>query len=285
VDVELRAGSAPPVRYPVVELTRGGLFLRSEGPLPKLLSRVRISLGHPTLRARLELAAEIVRQVSADEAAAWRMSPGFAVQFLELAPEARAALAVLETDERRDVVAPRRPATGDERLRLLEGRAGESYYGFLGLAADAEFTEIRRAARALRDELETLRIRPLAADQPARATALLGRLDAAQSALGAPASRLAYDARRGNALGVSRCVAAGVPPALVAARREELLSEHPERRAEASRQLARAQVARKLGNGKAALVAYEAALAADPLDLSTLERYLALRGEVEGRSR
>jgi hypothetical protein len=36
-------------------------------------------------------------------------------------------------------------------------------------------------------------------------------------------------------------------------------------------------VARKLGNVSAATAAYEAALAADPLDLKTLEAYVTLR--------
>ena len=71
-------------------------------------------------------------------------------------------------------------------------------------------------------------------------------------------------------------VAAGVPRALVDARRAELLRAAPARTGEAERQLARAEVARKLGNAPAALAAYEAALAADPLDVATLDAYLAL---------
>jgi serine/threonine-protein kinase len=272
LEILVRAGSGAPRRLAVVEIWRAGLFIRADTDLPPLLSRVRLSLAHPALGARLELAGEVVRHVSAADAAAWRMAPGFAVQLVDVSPEAKAALAGIADEGARREHAPARTAeTGDARLRTLEERAGLDHYAFLGLPPDAEFAEVRRAARAIREDLETFRARPLDADQPRRASALLARLEAAQGALGAPASRLAYDAQRGNARGVARCVAAGLPDALVAARREALLRAHPERKAEAERQLARAEVARKLGNAQAAAAAYEAALAADPLDLATLE--------------
>jgi serine/threonine-protein kinase len=274
LEVELRAPGAAPRRFPVVELGRAGLFLRAEADLPPVLSRVALALAHPAVRAPLELAGEVVRHVSPAEAAAWRMSPGFAVQLVELAPEAKAALAAI-ADETRSTPAPARTAeSGDARLRTLEGRSRADPYVFLALPPGAEFGEIRRAVHALREELEAVRARPLAADQPARATALLARVEAAHATIGAPSARLAYDAQRGNALGVARCVAAGIPSALVEARREALLRQQPERAREAQRQLARAEVARKLGNADAARAAYEAALAADPFDRAALEAYL-----------
>jgi serine/threonine-protein kinase len=229
------------------------------------------------LRAKVQLEAEVVRHVSPADAPAWRMTPGYAVQFVNPTPEARAALGALADELRRETpppAAPPSPAAIAERLAALEARP-DSSYALLGVAADAEFSDVRRALRALREELEGLRARPQAADHPARVTALLARLEAAQDALGTPAARLAHDARTGNAGGVSRCVAAGVPAALVAARRRELHAEFPERAAEARRQLARAEVARKLGNAAAARRAYEAALAADPLDLDAHAAYAA----------
>jgi serine/threonine-protein kinase len=267
--VEVAAAGGMPVRTPAVELTRGGLFLRAEGALPPLRARVRLALAHPSLRARVELEGEVVRHVSAAEAAAWRMTPGFAVQFVTPSPEARAAIGALADELRRDTPPPAAvpsPNAIAERLAALEAR-GDAPYALLGVPSDAEFADVRRALRALRDELEAIRARPLAADHPARATALLVRLEAAQDALGTPAARLAHDARAGNVGGVARCIAAGVPAALVAARRRELLAEFPARAAEARRQLARAQVARKLGNAAAAREAYGAALEADPLDV------------------
>ena len=281
--VDLLSPGGAPERLPVVELTRGGIFLRAERKLPALRTRVKLALSHPSLRARLELEGEVVRHVSPSEAAAWHSAPGFAVQFASPAPEVRAAIGALADELRRDTPRPAPPPSReavDARLAILEARRSDSHYAFLGLQPDAEFAEIRSAIRIAREELEGLRMRPLAPEHPGRATALLARVEAAQDALGAPAPRLAYDARRGNAGGVGRCLAAGVPAPLVEARRRELLAEKPERAAEAQRQLARAEVARKLGNADAAAQAYEAALAADPLDVATHEAYAAFRRKV-----
>jgi len=279
--VELAAGPEGRRSLPAVELTRAGLYLRAEARLPPLFSRVKLSLSHPTLRGPLALEAEVVRHVLPAEAAAFRMAPGFALQLVDLPPEARAAVVALA-----DAVSPRQAAptaappgaeAAGARLAELEGRAGKDPYLLLGLAPDAEFAEVRRAARALREEIELLRAHPQHPAHPARATALLGRVEAAQAALGAPAPRLSLDARSGNWRGVRRSLAAGVPEALVAARREELLRAEPGRAAEAQRQLARAQVAGKLGNWEAAAAAWEAALAADPLDGKAMDGYLAFR--------
>ena len=278
LEADVRAGATAPVRLPVHELTRSGAFLRADGALPPLLSRLKLAIAHPSLRNPLALAAEVVRHVSPAEAVAWRMVPGFAVQFVDLTPGDRAALATLADGRRRDTPAAAAGLTGEPLLRTFEARARGSHYAFLAVAPDAELADVRRAAKGMRDALEASRARPLAADHPGRATGLLVRLEAAAAALATAAARLAHDAEHGNVLGVARCLAAGVPRALVDARRAELLRGAPERAAEASRQRARAEVARKLGNARAALDAYEAALAADPLDVATLDTYLALRG-------
>jgi serine/threonine-protein kinase len=281
LDVTLPGGG--PRRLPVVELTRGGIFVRAEQGLPPLRARLKLALAHPSLRAGLELEGEVVRHVSPAEAASWRTAPGFAVQFASPTPEVRAAISALADEMRRDTPPPAPPPSAeavDARLALLESRKGETHYAFLGIPPDAEFGEIRRAVRTAREGLEAVRARPLAASHPARATALLARVEAAQDALATPAARLAYDARRRNAGGIGRCLAAGVPAPLVEARRKELLAERPELAAEAQRHLARAEVARKLGNLEAAAQSYEAALAADPLDLAAHEAYAALRRQM-----
>jgi serine/threonine-protein kinase len=276
--VEVRVGTGAPRRLPLVELTRAGAFLRAERDLPPMLSRLDLALAHPSLRAPVSLAAEVVRHVSPAEASAWRMQPGFAVQFVDLSADARAVVAAV-LDARggppRATPPPPTAAAGD-RLRELEGRAAQGHYELLGVPPDAEFSEIRRAAKSIRGELDGLLARPGAADHPTRATRLLTRLEAAAQALGTPADRLRHDGERGNWRGVSRCLAAGLAAPLVEARRRELLAAHPDRAQEAQRQLARAQVARKLGNAEAAATAWEAALAADPLDPAAIEGYLAL---------
>jgi serine/threonine-protein kinase len=278
----VRIGSGAARELQLTELTRAGAFLRAEGDLPPLLSRLEVNLAHPALRAPIPLAAEVVRHVSPAEASAWRMKPGFAVQFLDLSADARAAVAaVLDARGGPPQATPPPPTVaGEERLREMEARTGGLHYAFLGVPPDAEFSEIRRAVKAIRSELEALLAQPRAADHPARATKLLTRLEAAAQALASPAERLRHDGERGNWRGVSRCLAAGLPAPLVEARRRELLEAHPDRAAEAQRQLARAQVARKLGNAEAAVSAYEAALAADPLDAATLGGYVAFRREL-----
>jgi len=277
-DADVRAPGAVAVRTPVAEFNRAGMFFRAEHGLPPLLARVTVGLAHPSLRARLDVTAEVIRHVTPEEAAGWHLPPGFAVQFVDLAPEARAAIVAIAGEQRPSRVARAVPrADGRERLGALEARHGHDPYALLGVAPDAEFADVRRAVRALREDLEAIRERPGAPDEPARATALLARVEAAHAAVGAPASRLGHDAQHGNHRGVARCVAAGVPTALVQARRRELLAADPSRAAEAQRQLARARVALKLRNAEAALAAYEAALAADPLDLEAHQAYAALR--------
>jgi len=277
IEVTVALPGAAPQRLPLVELTRAGLFLRSEGALPPLLARVKVTLAHRSLRAPLALSGEVVRHVAAADAAAMRLAPGFALQAVELSPEVRAALAEL-ADRVRAPAAPARTRTAadvDARLDALDARAGADPYALLGVAPDVEFSAIRRAGAALREELELLSARPLAPAHPGRAVALLGRLDAALATVGMAAPRLTHDARTGNWRGVRRALKAGVPEALVAARREALLGAEPARRAEAERQLARARVAQKLGNTAAAAAAFEAALRADPLDVAAHEAFEA----------
>ncbi len=277
VEVEL-LGGASPRRLTAAEVSRAGIYLHAERDLPPLFSRVQLSLSHPALRARLLVVGEVVRHYAAAEAAQFKIAPGFAVQFTDLTPERRAALADLAEATRRDArPGPSAPAAPADRLRELEARPADTHYGLLALPADAEFSEVRRAARDLRAELEGIRARPQGPDQHARATALLARLDAAQHTLSVPAERLRYDVQRGNYLGVARCVAAGVPQAVIEARRREYLTRQPGKEREAQAHLARANVARRLKNAAAAVAAYEAALAADPLDLATLDAYVAFR--------
>jgi serine/threonine-protein kinase len=283
VKVELAIGDTVR-RLTAVEVTRGGLFLGAERDLPPLFSRVSLGLVHPSLKARLQVTGEVVRHVSAQEAGRWHMAPGFAIQLVELTPEARAALTDLAeatrgSSQSSGAGGPAQPQPLDftTQLRELEERPTALHYGLLGLPLDAEFSEIRRAARELRVRLEAIRARPEGPDQHQRASALLARLDLAQHSLSVPAERLVYDAGRGNYLGVARCLAAGVPQALIEGRRREYLARHPEQAKASQSHVARARIASKMQNLPAAVAAYEAALTADPLDLATLEAYVALR--------
>ncbi|HEY6003061.1 MAG TPA: PilZ domain-containing protein, partial [Anaeromyxobacter sp.] len=103
------APGAPPEGLPVVELTRGGVFLRAESRLPAVRTVVKLVLSHPSLRGDVEVEGEVVRHVTPAEAEAWHTAPGFGVQFQGAAPEARAAIGALADEVRRDTPRPAPP--------------------------------------------------------------------------------------------------------------------------------------------------------------------------------
>jgi tRNA A-37 threonylcarbamoyl transferase component Bud32 len=186
------------------------------------------------------------------------------------------------------VSAPPAPEPADDPFvaALLEGlqlRMKASYYELLELPLDADFAAVRARASALRRDLESLRLRPLKAEQAMLLVPLLHRIDTAAAVLGVPSERLAYDAGRGNYLGVTRCIASGIPDAVLASRRAAFMAEHGGKDEEAQRHLARAQVARALHNEPVALAEYEAALAQDPLNLSLHQAYWGLRRQLAGK--
>ncbi|HYQ81228.1 MAG TPA: PilZ domain-containing protein, partial [Anaeromyxobacteraceae bacterium] len=288
---EVRAAEgAEPRRLAASELTRGGVYLRAEGWLPPMFARLKVALDRPAPDGPLELAAEVVRQVSPQDAAAWRMDPGFAVQFVDLSAEQRGALARLVDGAPRRGQAPPTPPPGEEvhdvaaaaLVRDLHSRSSGSHYDLLGIPPDAEFTEVRSRAKALRAQLEALRGRPMPPEQAGQVGPLLERLEMALAVLASPGERLAYDAHRGNHLGVARCVASGLNPALVEARRRDFLGEHPGAEEKAQKHFVRAKVARAMGNDPAARAEYEAALATDPLNLDIQQAYWALKREGPG---
>ncbi|HEU4382652.1 MAG TPA: serine/threonine-protein kinase [Anaeromyxobacteraceae bacterium] len=286
-EVRAAEGGAPR-RLTASEISRGGLYLRAEGWLPPMFARVQVALERPA-EPPLELLAEVVRQVSPQDAAAWRMSPGFAVQFVDISADQRAALSRL-VDGARQGQAPRTPAPGEAAgdaaavalVRDLRSRSSGSHYDLLGVQPDVEFTEVRSRAKALRAQLEALRGRALPAEEAKQVGPLLERVEAAAAVLATPAERLAYDARRGNHLGVARCVASGLAVPLVETRRREFLAERPGAEEEAQKHFVRAKVARAMGNDPAARAEYEAALTSDPLNLAIQQAYWTLKREGAG---
>jgi serine/threonine-protein kinase len=277
VSVEVRAGGASR-RFRVAEVSRGGLFLVADGELPSLLSKVAVLLRGREGR-KVTVSGEVVRHVSAAQAAAWHMETGFAVQTAAVGEDERLALDELALRLRAPAPTPARHPTIDgvgalQLLESLEFRAAHGHYDLLDARLDDGLPEIRERGRALRRQVEDLRVKLPPAAQIVRVAALLERIEHAAHVLGTPAERLLFDARRGNFRGVARCVTAGVTQAVVAARRSALLAERPGQEAEAQRRVARAQVARKMGNDEAARAELEAALTADPLNLD-LHRELA----------
>jgi serine/threonine protein kinase len=275
------AGEPQARSFPASELTRGGVYLESGPPLPAPLARALVSVPDGD-SASSPVPAEVVRVVQPAEAKAWGMAAGFALQFLPSTPAERAAL------ERLAGGAPATPRAepSDESaaalLEALEAHSAGTHYEFLGLPPDAELKEVQSRARALRVQLEGLRGRKLSPRHAALVAPLLARVAFAADVIGVASERLAYDARSGNHLGVARCIASGLPEALLAQRRLEFLRERPGSEARVRQCLSRAKVARAVGNVDFARAQYEEALAADPLDLDIHREYWALRREQEG---
>ncbi len=278
--LEVRGADGKARRLRAEQVTHGGVFLCDEGALPPLFSRVQIVV--PVEGARpVEVAADVVRHVTAADAGRWKMPSGFAVQLRVLDPIQRAAVDGLEARLGAPPAHAPQPTLvpAPVALHALERRASAGPYELLGAKPDAGFPEVRERARALRAEIESVRLRLPPEQQASRVPELLTRLDAAVALLGSPIERLVFDARRGNFRGVAHCVTAGTSPAVVEARRRMLLAEHPPDADEIQRHVARAQVATKLGNSAAALLEYEAALSADPLDLGIHQKYWELKRE------
>ena len=299
LEVEVQAaGDAAARRLSASALFKGGMHVHAEGRLPPLFSRVKLSIPRPP-EPPLSLAAEVVRLVTPADAAAWKMPQGFSLQFVDLGPEQRAALALLAGEK----PAGNRPATprpepagapaaapatpspspaDSAASALLEGlwaRPAGDHYAFLGVAPDADFVEVRSRAKDLRAQIDALRTRRLPPEQAVRVPGLLDRLELAAAVLGSPTERLLHDARRGNHAGVARCIATGLSDQIIEGRRREWLAERPGAEERAQKHLARAKVARAMRNDGVAVAEYEAALADDPLSLAIHQAYWTMKRE------
>jgi len=270
--------------FPATQLSRAGVYLESGAPLPAPFSRVSVSVPGDGDDASV-VPGVVVRVVEPAEAKAWGMAAGFALQFHPSTPAERVAL------ERLAGATPSTPRSepSDESaaalLETLDGKSTGTHYEFLGLPLDAELKDVQSRARSLRVQLEHLRGRKLSPRHAALVAPLLTRVTYAADVLGVASERLAYDVRCGNHLGVARCIASGLPDALLAQRRMEFLREHPGAAERARKCLSRAKVARAVGNQDFARAQFEEALAADPLDLDVQREYWALRREADGRAR
>jgi serine/threonine-protein kinase len=268
------AGDTTPRELPASDFSRAGVYVESAPPLPAPFSRAGVVLpGDPPV----EVAAEVVRVVTPADAAAWGMASGFALQFHPASPTERTALEAAAGPGR---PTPRGTTGGEEAgafLEQLEARAGGSHYEFLGVPPDVELKDVQSRARSLGVQLEQLRSRRLSARHAALVAPLLARVARAAEVLGVASERIDHDARTGNHLGVARCIAAGLPDAVLAKRRADLLRERPGAAEKAAACFSRARVARAMGNVAVARAQLEEALSLDPLNLDIQKEYWALR--------
>jgi serine/threonine-protein kinase len=275
-------------RLHCVDVSRGGLFLCADGPLPPVFSRVKLQFELPD--STLACEAEVVRHVSPEQARAWNMQPGFGVQFVNTTAAFRDQIA--RAVQGLPVGRPPPPPRGEDDdpaaeplLEYYRKRINGDHYVVLAMMQDAEVSDLRSRAREARRELESLRARPLSRKQDAQVQTALDRLQAAMEVLGHPARRAEYDARRGNFKGVARAISAGLTVSELESLRALHLSSHPGHET-------RAQVHFSTGNAwegdeskTQALEEYEHALALDPLNLRFHQRYWALKRKVMGTRR
>ncbi|HEX8440872.1 serine/threonine-protein kinase, partial [Archangium sp.] len=188
--VTLGPGS-PPALLTCSDLSRGGMFLCTDGRLPPLLSRLEVALPHP--EGDLRCACEVVRHVQPEEAHPWGMATGFGVQFVEPSLAFRAAVAHLMLGQPLSTLRPPRDAAADAEaeqvLAPYSTRGTEDLYALLSLPPDTGCEEVRLRARRAQHALERLRERPVAPALRTRVDTVLERVRKASETLSQPLRR------------------------------------------------------------------------------------------------
>jgi eukaryotic-like serine/threonine-protein kinase len=267
------------------DISRGGMFLCSDGPFPAVFSRVRIRLP---IAGDFECLAEVVRHVSQEQAAAWKMSPGFGVQFLNIDGPRREALARLTSSL--PVSRPSAPLSADDDdpiagklLAQYAKRVNGDHYVVLALMPDAEFAEVRARGRDVKKELDLLKQRPISSKQRAQIDTLASRMQLAVDCIGNAATRVEYDSNRANFRGVARCIAAGITAAELNTMRTKFLHSHPGAEAQAQVKWTMGTTWEKKGTMALAFEAWESALSLDPINLSFHQHYWSARSKTQGK--
>jgi serine/threonine protein kinase len=275
-------------RLRCVDVSRGGVFLCAEGPLPPVFSRVKLALELDGTALSCE--AEVVRHVSPEQARAWNMSPGFGVQFVDTAPTFREALARAMQGLPTQKASPAARSTDDDAaaeplLDYYRKRMNGDHYVVLSMAPDSEIADLRARARDARRDLESLRLRRLSPRQEGQVLTALERLNAATEVLGTAQRRAEYDAHRGNFKGVARCISAGLTVSDLESLRGAYLSSHRGSDSRAQIHFSTGQAWETKEGHDEALAEYERALALDPLNLRFHQRYWALKRKAAGPRR
>lgn len=171
------------------------------------------------------------------------------------------------------------PPEDAELTQLLARTAslvGDPYL-LLGAPPSADFVEVHRRAEVALKRLDAFRPRPLPLAQHRALEALRASVEAAVRTLGNPLARVGFDAVRGNADGIARCLAAGLSEEEVEPLRDAFLAARPGLEARARTLFTQGhalEVQRALGP---ALERYAEALSLDPLNVSWQRHYLVLR--------
>jgi serine/threonine-protein kinase len=234
----------------------------------------RLQLMLELERDELPCEGDVVRHVSEEQARAWGMSPGFALQFVGTTPAVRDALEALRTGK-----PPPSEAQDDPQAEALLSRhraAGEDPYALLGVPEDVPCAEAKARARELVRELDSLGARPLSVRQTREQLHLLAELHEAGERLGVPQQRLEVDLARGNWRGIARALAAGLTAGELERARETWLIRNGGVESRSRIHLATAQAWESRGAHEQALIEYARALAADPANLTLHQRHAQL---------
>ncbi|MFT3709392.1 MAG: protein kinase [Archangium sp.] len=262
-----------------MDISKGGMFLSTQGALPAVFSKVKITIPSA---GNLELLAEVVRHVPADQAKAWGMSPGFGVQFIDVTPALRDDLnrLVQGLPLLPKVEANVRDQTVDALLGKYRDRMNGDHYVLLSIPPTAEMDAIAQRAAEVNGQLNALLKKNLKPTETAQLEATLARVRTAREALSAPLARARYDANRGNWKGIARCITGGLGPLDLERLRQEFLVEHPSAAGSAHVKLLASKGYEQNGQLKEAFDACENALQIDPLNLQLHQRHAALKRQL-----
>ncbi|MBL8915600.1 MAG: protein kinase [Archangium sp.] len=258
------------------DISKGGMFLSTSGGLPVVFSKVKIKIPSA---GNLELLAEVVRHVPADQAKAWGMSPGFGVQFIDVTPALRDDLnrLVQGLPLQPKVTEAPRDQTVDALLGKYRDRMNGDHYILLSIPPTSEMDAIAQRCTEVNGQLSALLKKNLKPNETAQLEATLARVRTAKEALSAPLARARYDAHRGNWKGIARCITGGLGPLDLERLRQEFLVEHPSAAGSAHVKLLASKGYEQNGQLKEAFDACENALQIDPLNLQLHQRHAALK--------
>ncbi|HEX8438356.1 protein kinase domain-containing protein [Archangium sp.] len=274
-------GSLGVREYSCERVGRTGLFLRTGDAPPPLLADVSMLLRLPG--GELPCTGQVVRHVTAEQAQAWNMVPGFGVELRDTTVAFQQTFARLLAGEKPPEATP--PSAQDDAraepvLREFRQRLVGDHYTVLGVPRDADADTVRTHAREARNRLEPLLALSLSPGQRALVQRGLAKVAEALLVLGHVDRRVEYDAELRNVDGVLRCLAAGLTVTALEASRRRYLARHPETEGHSVLHLASGDAFRAAGRSTEALAAYEAALRVDPLHLEALKRWNALRARM-----
>jgi serine/threonine-protein kinase len=262
------------------DISRGGMFLSTRGELPAVFTRLKIVLPS---EGNLGLLGEVVRHVPEDQARAWGMAPGFGVQFVEVTPPLREAITKLVKGLplQPRIEQPSSPVRSmDSVLLTYRDRVNGDHYVLLGVAPEADFSEIRGKADEALKVLEGLKGRA-DSQQRAQIEAAIARVRTALDVLGAPEPRARYDANRGNYRGIAKCLRGGLGPLDLERLRQDFLVAHPSAAGSAHVKYLASKAYEARNQLTEALNACDAALKLDPLNLQLHQRHAALAKKVQ----